>query len=90
MTTPKAMVATRLYQGHREPVHSTSCLLCRRAPLPSDIDRFRRLFAETGICGVCHDALDAWSAGGQEAELHDASDRGAAGDSPVPGSARAA
>jgi hypothetical protein len=89
MTTPSAMAAARLYQGHREPIQSTACLLCRKAPLPSDIDRFRRLFAETGICGVCHDALDAWS-GGQEAELHDASDIGADDDSPAPGSARAA
>jgi hypothetical protein len=69
MTTPTARAAARLFQGHRDPIRSTACLLCRASPSVCDAARFRRLFAETGICGACHDALDAWSAAGQETDV---------------------
>ena len=65
MTTPMtpAPTASHLYQGRREALRPFACLLCRQTASPTNAERFRRLFAETGICGLCHDALDTWAAG---------------------------
>ena len=60
MMAPTTHPALHMYQGHRDPIRPTSCLLCRAATDTLDAARFRRCVAETGICGRCHDALDAW------------------------------
>lgn len=64
MMTPRPRAVAHLYQGNREPLRATVCLICR-LPVPAfGEERARRIFAETGICQACHTAIDAWIAEG--------------------------
>ena len=62
MMTPNGQGVSRLYQGRREAIRATACLICRTPAHVFETNRSRLQFVLTGICGECHDAIDAWCA----------------------------
>lgn len=60
--TARPRAVAQLFQGHRDPVRAHCCLVCRRPALAFHDDPAHSLFAVTGICQPCHDAIDAWAA----------------------------
>jgi hypothetical protein len=62
MTAPIPRSVARFFQGHREKIPASCCLICRKPGLITHDERAQQTFMTTGICQICQDALDAWVA----------------------------